>query len=282
MPPPSGRPLSGPVGDPVGEPPPPPWWSQRHAILPVWLWILLGLVAVAGAAPVVMSNGDSRSDAVAVPNDEPAGPQDSVVSSGSAPPASALAAGSPPTIAVAPTTETAATTAITTSTVPPDLAPAAAAATERAPTGTDGGSTTSTMAVAITAPAGEDATSQPDNPTTNPTTTLASVPDVTPAGTPSTAETVAITPRFGPCRYGNDCLIAAFSISGFSPLPKTFTCEFSSGIRYTFRFSGTLVDLACSTADGDDTITIEIAGVRSEPVVASEGLVETAFRRFQR
>jgi hypothetical protein len=83
-------------------------------------------------------------------------------------------------------------------------------------------------------------------------------------------ETLTIVPRREPCRLGSDCLVVGFDTSGFATWPptRTFTCEFSSGRQYTFRYAGrTAVETACATADVPDSITIIIDGVRSATVV---------------
>jgi hypothetical protein len=82
-------------------------------------------------------------------------------------------------------------------------------------------------------------------------------------------ETLTIVPRRERCRFGNDCLVVGFEATGFSngpPFPE-FTCEFASGARFTFRFSGTSVERACTTNDVGDSITIVIGGVRSATIV---------------
>ena len=75
-----------------------------------------------------------------------------------------------------------------------------------------------------------------------------------------------MTPRHGPCDSGPDCLVVAFTIDGFPTQPQTFVCEFASGVRYEFRFSGDGVEQACATSDVPDSIVVEVGGLRSEPV----------------
>jgi hypothetical protein len=75
---------------------------------------------------------------------------------------------------------------------------------------------------------------------------------------------VSIIGRVGPCKFGNECLIAGFTIERFAVQPTGYVCEFSDGSRYMFRFDSGGVEYACATGDPTDSITIEVAGVRSE------------------
>ena len=76
---------------------------------------------------------------------------------------------------------------------------------------------------------------------------------------------VAIDARREACRFGPDCLVAGFTLSGFRRLPDTFTCEFANGSRFSYPLGRlTRVDQACTTGNGRDSITIEVDGVRSE------------------
>jgi hypothetical protein len=86
------------------------------------------------------------------------------------------------------------------------------------------------------------------------------VPEPAVAGGPQ----VAIVGHVGPCKFGSDCLIADFTITGFDAPQREFVCEFADGSRYTFRFDGVGAEGACAAADG--AITIEVAGVRSETI----------------
>ena len=97
-------------------------------------------------------------------------------------------------------------------------------------------------------------------------TTTAAPPTTAPATTAPApvGPQVAIVGRTAPCRFGNDCLVADFTISGFATPQREFVCEFESGARYTFRFDGRGAESACATVDG--TITIEVGGIRSETI----------------
>ncbi len=68
-----------------------------------------------------------------------------------------------------------------------------------------------------------------------------------------------------PCRYGDRCLVASFTIDGFREHPGRFTCIYpKSQSEFTFNDDG--VDDACLTADDGDTIIIEVDGVRSATI----------------
>ena len=82
-------------------------------------------------------------------------------------------------------------------------------------------------------------------------------------------ETLTVTPRVGPCRYGPECFVASFTIDGFETRPVEFVCEFSSGARYVFRVAEIGADPACSTLDVPDSIVVEVGGLRSEPLTIS-------------
>jgi hypothetical protein len=80
---------------------------------------------------------------------------------------------------------------------------------------------------------------------------------------------LTVTPRRGPCGSGPDCLVVAFTIDGFATQPQTFVCEFASGRRYEFRFSGDGVEQACATNDIPDAIVVEVGGLRSDAITNS-------------
>jgi hypothetical protein len=79
-----------------------------------------------------------------------------------------------------------------------------------------------------------------------------------------TGPAVVISGRVGPCNYGSECLLAGFTLRNFDSQPREFVCEFGNGSRYTFRFDSQQVERACATGDPTDSITIEVAGVRSD------------------
>lgn len=104
------------------------------------------------------------------------------------------------------------------------------------------------------------------------------VPDDEPAapagaetGEPSAAPAsggrgVEIVGRTEACRFGSNCLVAGFELHGFDAGSREFVCEFASGRRYTFSATTTSVDYACATGKADDSITIEVDGVRSDTI----------------
>lgn len=77
---------------------------------------------------------------------------------------------------------------------------------------------------------------------------------------------IEIVTRVVACRFSSRCLVAGFTISGFDVRPAEFVCEFASGERYAFPLTAESVDFACATGEADDSITIEVDGVRSETV----------------
>ncbi len=117
----------------------------------------------------------------------------------------------------------------------------------------------------------------------NEPTTVAQ-PAVVPPTAPSTAAPVTVAPTaaptlspdapavtiigsVGPCHFGAECLLAGFTIHNFASQPSEFVCEFADGSRYTFHFNRQEVERACATGDPTDSITIEVAGVRSATYV---------------
>lgn len=88
---------------------------------------------------------------------------------------------------------------------------------------------------------------------------------------PATTTTVAarrqvrIQGEVRPCRYGDRCLVADFTIEGFDDHPGRYVCIYPNS-RSEFTFGGDGVEEACLTADQGDTITIEIDGVRSATI----------------
>lgn len=94
------------------------------------------------------------------------------------------------------------------------------------------------------------------------TTTLAST-----TTTSAPAQQVLIRGEVKPCQFGSECLVAHFEIDGFDPHPGVFTCIYPNSAR-DFGFNDNVVDDACLTADEGDTITVEVAGVRSATISA--------------
>lgn len=106
-----------------------------------------------------------------------------------------------------------------------------------------------------------------DDPST--TTTRPTLPSTTALPSTTTTEvgepTVEIRGEIGPCRFGDACLIAGFSIAGFDEHPGSFLCIYPNSERER-SFNDDVVDVACVTNDDGDTITIEVAGVRSATI----------------
>jgi hypothetical protein len=158
----------------------------------------------------------------------------------------------PATTVAAPTTSVAATVAPPTAAPPvftlPD-APGAAPPTSPAtgpPTTEPAATEPPTSEAPVTAP---------------PETSPATAPPV--ATLPPDGPVVTIIGRVAPCDYGAQCLLAGFALHNFNSQPTEFVCEFSDGSRYTFHFNRQQVERACATGDPNDSITIEVDGVRS-------------------
>ena len=106
-------------------------------------------------------------------------------------------------------------------------------------------------------------------PNTGPPTTT--VPPAPPTTQRSTTTTVASDPQvqirgeMKPCRYGDNCLVASFTIDGFDEHPGRFTCIYPNS-QSEFSFNNDGVDEACLTGDDGDTITIETGGVQSATI----------------
>ncbi len=101
-----------------------------------------------------------------------------------------------------------------------------------------------------------------------PTTTVPPAPPTTPRSTTTTVGSdpqVRIRGEMKPCRYGDNCLVASFTIDGFDVHPGRFTCIYPNS-QSEFSFNNNGVDEACLTADAGDTITIQIDGVRSATI----------------
>ena len=76
---------------------------------------------------------------------------------------------------------------------------------------------------------------------------------------------VVIRGEMKPCRFGANCLVAGFTITGFEDHPGRFVCIYPNS-RRDFSFNNDGVDEACITADQGDTITIEVDGIRSATI----------------
>ena len=216
------------MGDPDGEPDP----RRRVLGLPIWLAVLLGLVIALVIAAALGFAFDS--DGESTTPDAADGP----VVVGTDPP---------------PPVATESSTTVLSTTAPPTTAPP----TSPAPATTATPATTSTAQAATTT----------DPATTTTTSTIPATVSTEPiSATGPEGQRLTVTPRRGPCGTAPDCLVVSFRIDGFTTEPETFVCEFASGRRYEFRFSGDGVDRACATNDVPDSIVVEVGGLRSDPV----------------
>jgi hypothetical protein len=125
--------------------------------------------------------------------------------------------------------------------------------------------------VATTPPPRPSATSTVSPNTVAPTTLeLAATPTTTPMTTGTPERRVLIEGEVKPCRFGDRCLVASFTIEGFEQTSGEFVCVYPNSSRQ-FSFSDGGRDDACLTADEGDTIAIEVDGVRSA-VISEENL----------
>lgn len=101
------------------------------------------------------------------------------------------------------------------------------------------------------------------------TTSVAAVPTPAPT-TDATGPSVRAWGEVKPCRFGDTCLAVSFEIDGFpEPLPTSFFCIYPNSTReFSFVDRGK-VD-ACLTGDEGDTVYIEVDGIRSAPVSATD------------
>ena len=81
---------------------------------------------------------------------------------------------------------------------------------------------------------------------------------------------VSASGRIEDCRFGSDCLVVGFEIDGFDAAPTEYVCEFGDGERVTFGFVGDGAVTACSARSAAPSITIEVAGVRSNTVTPDD------------
>lgn len=140
------------------------------------------------------------------------------------------------------------------------------------PTTTDGADLRATVSLA-TLPPQTSTTAAPTTAAATPPTATSTVASATTAATNSSATSapggtgvVRVEGREAPCQFGDDCLVADFTIAGFDPPPREYVCEFEDGSRFTFQFDSSGVEGACATATSTATITVEVAGVRSDTV----------------
>src|SRR5688572_6438697 len=218
---------------------PPGWWQRTLLGFPVWM-VLAFLAVVIAIFAVIARSGDPGTEST-----DRLQTVDSAVTT------------RPQPVAATTTTATATTTA---STMAPATTVLAATPTAVFTIPTDPPTT-----VAQTTPA---------PPTAAPTPAPATV---APTAAPTTAQAAATLPPDGPvvtiighvapCDYGSECLLAGFTIHNFASQPTEFVCEFSDGSRYAFHFNRQEVERACATGDPTDSITIEVAGVRSATYV---------------
>lgn len=147
-------------------------------------------------------------------------------------------------------------------------------------TGTTDDDPTTSIGNSISPPASVTPSVPPPTPTTEP----ASAPSTTSPvdGPPATSAPATTAPtttppagggpvvdafgRIEPCRFGDDCLVVGFRISGFDGSPSEYVCEFEDGGRFTFTFVGDGAEVACATGTSTAAITVEVEGVRSQTV----------------
>lgn len=127
-------------------------------------------------------------------------------------------------------------------------------------------SSPTTMAPTTMAPTTAPDTNPPATTAPVPTAPGSTAPDTTVPGGPE----VVATGRIEDCRFGSDCLVVGFSIDGFDAPPAEYVCEFADGERVTFGFAGDGAETACSARSAAPSITIEVAGVRSNTVTPDD------------
>jgi hypothetical protein len=217
---------------------PPGWWQRTILGFPLWMVLAFVAVVIAVFAVIALS-GDPGTDSA-----DRLQTADSAVTTGPQP---ALTTTTPttttPPTTTAPTTTVVAATPTAVFTIP-DNTPTTVAQTTAVPPNLAPTSAPATVA-----------------PTVAPTT-------VQPAATlPPDGPVVTIIGHVAPCDYGSECLLAGFTIHNFDSQPTEFVCEFADGSRYAFHFTRQEVERACATGDPTDSITIEVAGVRSATYV---------------
>jgi hypothetical protein len=294
LPPPGGSPQAGgPPSPPLRRPPrpkPTPFWKKR-AILPVWIWILAGLVAVLSLFLLTRGGDDAEvsSPATLFPP-APTLPAGVTAAPPEMPVEDELGPDTSPPAAPAPTTASPATEPTTTDTAPATepavatSAPSSLPATGESGAGGDAGdaagtdateppataavtststTTSSTTTTSTTAPPASTSTTTTSSTTTTTSTTSTTSPSTTTVPLDPDAPRVIAVGTEGPCPFGPDCLLAGFTIENFDRQPTRYVCEFQDGSRYTYRFGTDGVSYACSTRNPRGAITIEVDGVRS-------------------
>jgi hypothetical protein len=109
--------------------------------------------------------------------------------------------------------------------------------------------------------------------TAAPTTTVRRTTTTSSTSTSTSTTTIDPGPRVDivgevkPCRFGDDCLVASFSVSGFDDAPDRYECIYPNS-RSEFGFDDDGKDDACFSGDEGDTIAIEVDGVVSKTISA--------------
>jgi hypothetical protein len=136
-----------------------------------------------------------------------------------------------------------------------------------APVATSPSTAPSAVSTTVAEPT-EPATSVPaaSTTTTSSTTSSSSTNTTTTADAAGDGASVDAFGRIEPCRFGEQCLVVGFTITGFDGSPAEYVCEFDDGSRFTFGFVGDGAETACATGTPTATIIVEVAGVRSDPI----------------
>jgi hypothetical protein len=229
MPPPSGEPSGAELGDPTAAAA--PWW-KRGGSMPILLAIaLVLLILVLIASALWDRDGDDAGDGDGATTSQGAPDTDPSGTDG----ATTVAPDTTSPDTTSPATTSPATTSPDTTSPATTSAPTTPATT--APSGGSGGSD------------GSGGSGSDDN-----------------RDDKADGRVVVIEGSTGPCKFGNNCLIAGFRAVGFTSGEKEYVCEFADGSRYTYKFGAGTVDYACATGARPDSITIEVDGVRSATI----------------
>jgi hypothetical protein len=104
-------------------------------------------------------------------------------------------------------------------------------------------------------------------PTTVRRTTTTSSTSTTTSTTVAPGPRVDIVGEIKPCRFGDECLVASFTVVGFDDDPDRYECIYPNS-RSEFGFNDDGKDDACFSGDEGDTIAIDVDGVVSNTISA--------------